>query len=102
MSDLPPLIEFWEIPLYDREGYFYDNPIDRYSINGYMLKRGKLCSENGKLTIRVQNQEPTDANQRKNWLPAPKEGFQFAARFYGPHGPLIGASYNMPGLVRVE
>ena len=66
MSDLPPLIEFREIPLYDREGYFYDNPIDRYSINSYMLKRGKLCSENGKLTIRVQNQEPTDANQRKN------------------------------------
>jgi hypothetical protein len=30
------------------------------------------------------------------------EGFQFAARFYGPHGPLIDGSYNMPGLVRVD
>ena len=78
------MTEFWEIPLYDREGYFYDNPIDRYSINSYMLKRGKLHTADGKLVIYVQNDEPKDANQRKNWLPAPKEGFQFAARFYGP------------------
>ena len=76
--------EFWEIPLYDREGYFHDNPIDRYSLNSYMLKQGKLHTADGKLVIYVQNDEPKDANQRKNWLPAPKEGFQFAARFYGP------------------
>ena len=102
LNDLPPVTEFWEIPLYDREGYFYDNPMNRYAINSYMLKRGKLYIENGKLVINIQNQEPTDAKQRKNWLPAPKEGFQFAARFYGPHGPLIDGSYNMPGLVRVD
>jgi hypothetical protein len=46
--------------------------------------------------------EPADPNQKKNWLPAPEDGFQFAARFYGPHGPLIDASYDMPGVVRVK
>ena len=102
LNDLPPVTEFWEIPLYDREGYFYDNPINRYSINSYMLKRSKLQTVDGKLVIYVQNEEPAEANQRKNWLPAPKEGFQFAARFYGPHGPLIDGSYNMPGVVRVS
>jgi hypothetical protein len=102
LKDMPPVTEFWEIPLYDREGYFYDNPIDRYSINSYMLTRGKLHTGDGKLVIYVQNDEPKDANQRKNWLPAPKEGFQFAARFYGPGTALIDGSYNMPGLVRLE
>jgi hypothetical protein len=103
LKDLPPVTEFWEIPLYDHEGYFVDNPINRYSINSYMLKRGKLHTENGKLVIYVQADEPTDANQKKNWLPAPKKGgFQFAARFYGPHAPLLDGSYNMPGVVRVE
>jgi len=102
LDDMPPVTEFWELPLYDREGYFYDNPIDRYSLNSYMLKRGKLHTADGKLVIYVQNDEPKDLNQRKNWLPAPKEGFQFAARFYGPYGPLIDGSYKMPGVVRTE
>jgi hypothetical protein len=66
-----------------------------------MLARGKLHIADGKLVIYVQHEEPGDPAQRKNWLPAPKGAFQFAARFYGPHGPLIDASYNMPGVVRV-
>jgi hypothetical protein len=101
LNDMPPVTEFWEIPLYDHEGYFVDNPINRYSVNSYMLKRGKLHTENGKLVIYVQNDEPKDANQRRNWLPSPKTGgFQFAARFYGAGAALIDGSYNMPGLVR--
>ncbi|MBX3436071.1 MAG: DUF1254 domain-containing protein [Planctomycetaceae bacterium] len=103
MNDLPPVTEFWEMPLYDRDAYFVDNPINRYSINSYMLKRGKLHTENGKLVIYVQADEPKDANQKKNWLPAPKiGGFQFGPRFYGPHAPLFDGSYHMPGVVRVE
>jgi hypothetical protein len=102
LADMPPVTEFWELPLYDREGYFVDNPINRYSLNSYMLQRGKLHTAGGKLVIYVQHEAPTDPDQRRNWLPAPKEGFQFAARFYGPRGPLIDASYAMPGAVRVS
>ena len=57
---IPPVTEFWEIPLYDREGYFVDNPINRYSINSWMLARGKLHSADGNLVIYVQNEEPKD------------------------------------------
>ena len=67
-----------------------------------MLERGQLHTEDGKLIIYVQNEEPTDPNQKKNWLPAPKDRFQFAARFYGEYTPLIDGSYNMPGVVRVD
>jgi hypothetical protein len=103
LANMPPVTEFWEIPLYDREGYFVDNPINRYSINSYMLQRGKLHTEGGKLVIYVQSDGPQDANQRQNWLPSPKSGgFQFAARFYGPGTALIDGSYNMPGVVRTE
>src|SRR5215467_14041761 len=102
LNDMPPVTEFWELPLYGHDGYFVDNPINRYSINSYMLKRGKLHTEGGKLVIYLQNDEPKDANQRKNWLPTPKSGgFQFALRFYGPGSPLIDGSYNMPGVVRI-
>jgi hypothetical protein len=103
MKDLPPVTEFWEIPIYDRDGYFIDNPINRYSINSYMLQRGKLHAADGKLVIYVQADAPTDPQQRQNWLPAPSQGgFQFAARFYGPKGPLIDGSYDMPQVVRTD
>jgi hypothetical protein len=66
LNNLPPVTEFWEIPLYDRAGYFADNPINRYSINRYLLTRGKLHTEGGKLVIYVQSDEPAAAGQRKN------------------------------------
>jgi hypothetical protein len=102
LHDMPPVTEFWEMPLYDSEGYFHDNPIDRYALNSFMLERGKLHTEDGKLVIYVQHDEPTDPKQRQNWLPAPKDGFRFTARFYGAATPLIDASYDMPGVVRVD
>ncbi|MNJ11494.1 hypothetical protein D3C77_56690 [compost metagenome] len=101
LANMPPVTEFWEMPLYDREGYFVDNPINRYSLNSFMLERGKLHTTGGKLVIFVQHDAPSTAEQRRNWLPAPKGGFQFAARFYGAHGPLIDGSYAMPAIVRV-
>jgi hypothetical protein len=67
-----------------------------------MLERGKLHIEDGKLVIYVQHDEPQDPTQRQNWLPAPKDGFRFTARVYGPFTPLIDGTYDMPGVVRVE
>lgn len=101
LDDLPPVTEFWEIPLYDSEGYFVDNPINRYSLNSFMLAHGKLHTQGRTVTIYVQHEEPQNPAHKQNWLPAPKEGFQFTARFYGPHAPLIDGSYHMPSIVRV-
>jgi hypothetical protein len=67
-----------------------------------MVQRGAVHTGDGKLVIFIQKDAPTDANQKANWLPAPDGGFQFAARFYGPHGPLIDGSYDMPAVVRVK
>ena len=73
LKDMPPVNEFWELPLYDREGYFYDNPIDRYSLNSYMLKRGKLHTEGGKLVIYVQHKR-ADRPEAASELAARSEG----------------------------
>lgn len=58
---MPPVTEFWEIPLYSRDGYFVDNPSNHYSINSYMLKRDKLYTEGDKLAIYIQSDEPLRA-----------------------------------------
>ena len=100
-DNLPPVTEFWELPIYDWNGYFVDNEIDRYSINSFLLERNELHIEGGKLTIFIQHERPTGANQAANWLPAPAGRFRFAFRYYGPEGGLIDGSYPMPGVQRV-
>jgi hypothetical protein len=102
LGDLPPVTEFWELPLYDENGYFHDNEIDRYSLNSFMLERGDLHTEAGKLIVYIQHGKPQDPNQIKNWLPAPEANFHFALRFYGPKCALVDGSYNIPGIVRVS
>ena len=102
LDDMPPVTEFWELPIYDESGYFIDNPINRYSINSFMLDRGELHTSDGSLVIYIQNQKPIDPNQLENWLPAPKGNFRFAFRFYGPKGKLIDWTYDMRGIVRVK
>ncbi|HEX6501369.1 MAG TPA: DUF1254 domain-containing protein [Micromonosporaceae bacterium] len=100
MDDLPPVTEFWELPLYDLNGYLVDNAINRYSINSYMLDRGELHIEDGKVVVYVQRDRPTEPNQLANWLPAPDGPFRFAFRYYGPKGSVVDGRYRMPAIVR--
>jgi hypothetical protein len=102
LEDLPPVTEFWEVPIYDAQGYFVENELDRYSINSYMLEEGLLQTEANELIIYVQHEEPDDPEQATNWLPAPEGGMRFAARFYGPHWSLVDGSYDMPEVVPAE
>jgi hypothetical protein len=102
MKDLPPVTQFWSIPIYDANGYFVANEINRYTVNSFMLEAGDLIARDGKLVIHVQHERPTDPIQAKNWLPAPADGFRFTARFYGPYAPLTNGTYNMPRAQRVK
>ncbi|WP_225333437.1 DUF1254 domain-containing protein [Halomicrobium urmianum] len=102
LDDLPPVTEFWSIPIYDAQGYFVDNELDRYTINSYMLESGQLHTESGELVIYVQHERPAAPEQMRNWLPAPEGGMRFAARFYGPRWSLVDGSYDMPEVTPVE
>lgn len=100
IDQLPPVTEFWELPVYDDFGYFVDNPIDRYSATSYLYEAGAYHVTNGRLTFYLQSDPPTDPDQLRNWLPIPKDGgFRLAPRFYGPTSPLIDGSYVMPRLI---
>jgi hypothetical protein len=101
-NDLPPVTQFWSIPIYNKDGYFVRNPIDRFTINSFMIDQKQLYVADGKLVIYLQKDKPSDPNQLKNWLPAPKGSFRFAARFYGPKMPLVDGSYKMPKPVMVK
>jgi hypothetical protein len=92
--------EFWELPLYDENGYFVDNELDRYSVNSFMLERGELHVDDGKVTIYIQHKPPSYPLHAQNWLPTPQERFHFAFRAYGPMDGLLDWNYDMPGIIR--
>jgi hypothetical protein len=102
VKNLPPVSEFWEIPMYDPNSYFVDNEINRYAVNSYMYKNGEFAVKDGKLTFYIQKEKPADPDQLKNWLPAPAGPFHFGVRFYGPAAPLIDGTYAMPKVLRIK
>jgi len=97
-KDFPPVDQWWSIPIYDKDGYFVANELNRYTINNYMLNQLHV-DNNGKITIYIQNEKPTDPLKVQNWLPAPNGDFRLTPRFYGPEQPLIDGRYNMPNVI---
>ncbi|MFE7723507.1 DUF1214 domain-containing protein [Nocardia rhizosphaerihabitans] len=103
VANLPPVTEFWELPVYDSAGYFVDNPVDRYSVTSGQLAAGQYAVENGKLTLYLQPDPPAEPDHLRNWLPTPAgDTFQLAARFYGPTSGLLDGAYPMPQVVCID
>lgn len=101
VEDLPPVTEFWELPVYDSQGYFIENSENRYSATSYLARAGEYAVRDGKLTFYLQAERPSDSDLARNWLPvSATDGFQIAARFYGPLAQLIDGTYPMPPVVR--
>lgn len=103
LANLPPVTEFWELPVYDSAGYFIPNPDKRYSVTSYMLASGAYAVRDNKVTFYLQPDRPSDPDMARNWLPIARgDTFQLAARFYGPMAPLIDGSYPMPKIERAD
>ena len=99
-ANMPPVTEFWELPVYDSAGYFIPNPINRYSTTSYQVAAGAFTEKDGKVTFYLQADRPSDPEQARNWLPVAKgDTFQLAARYYGPMAPLIDGTYPMPAII---
>jgi hypothetical protein len=103
LKDLPPVTEFWELPVYDSAGYFIPNPINRYSVTSYQLAADAFATKGGKVTFYFQPERPSSPEQARNWLPTARDDrFQLAARYYGPMAPLVDGTYPMPKIMQVK
>ncbi|NEW97136.1 DUF1214 domain-containing protein [Rhodopseudomonas sp. BR0G17] len=97
-GQLPPA-RYWRISMYDIEGFFANNPINRYGI-GNMAE--KLESEaDGGLTIAIQH-DPPSKDKQANWLPAPAEGFFMVMRLYQPEERMYRGEYIVPSVQKVR
>jgi hypothetical protein len=97
-GQLPPA-RYWRISMYDIEGFFVNNPIDRYGI-GNMAEAPEIAAD-GSLTVLIQNESPGPGKE-VNWLPAPQEGFFMALRLYQPEQRMYRGEYIVPPVRRVS
>ena len=97
-NQLPPIDAFWSLAMYDADGYFVDNPINRYSIGD----RDKLESNSdGSLNIYIQHDSP-GKDKESNWLPAPADDFNLVIRLYWPRSEILTGEWNPPAVKRVN
>ncbi len=80
-SDFPvPVLSFWSISMYDTNGFFVPNSLNRFTLGNRSNLQFNL---DGSLDVYMQTGEPTNEAQRENWLPTPAGPFQTVMRLYG-------------------
>jgi hypothetical protein len=90
---------YWRISMYDIEGFFFNNPINRYGI-GNMAEKLQPDADDG-LTITIQHDRPSK-DQETNWLPAPAEAFFMVMRLYQPEERMYRGEYIVPPVRKVQ
>jgi hypothetical protein len=95
----PPVDGFWSVYIYNNEGFFVENPINRSMLGS----RSHLkYAPNGSLTIAIQANRPSDVPE-SNWLPAPKSGpFMIAMRLYVPRPEIVNGTWRPPNVAKVK
>ena len=78
---LPPVQGFWSLTLYDTEGFFVPNPLDRVNLS---QQNAFNVNEDGSLDLYIQHDSPSK-DKETNWLPCPKGDFALFMRLYWPN-----------------
>jgi hypothetical protein len=94
-GEQPPVNAFWSLTMYDKDGYFVPNPLQRQAARDSLLKKNR----DGSVDIYIQADSP-GKDREANWLPAPKDApFTLLLRMYWPKQPVLDGSYEPPGVV---
>ncbi len=98
---LPPVDAFWSLAAYTAGDLnLIANPAHRYSVGDRTT--GLHRDADGGLTIYLQPDSPGTARE-PNWLPtSAQEPWFVILRLYRPHGEVIKASWECPGILRVS
>jgi hypothetical protein len=89
----PPTNATWSVSMYDPQGYYVPNAIDRYNVAAWMpLTYGA----DGSLDLYIQAASP-GAEKESNWLPAPASGpFNLTTRIFWPTDAVLDGTYKLP------
>ena len=100
-GQLPPAKGFWSVTMYDKDYFFVENPLNRYSISE---RQNLKANADGSVDLYFQNESP-GADKESNWLPAPKDKFILMMRLYWPsetNPSILDGSWKIPQVKAVE
>ena len=91
----PPTRATWSVSMYDPQGYYVPNAINRYNLAAWMPLK---YNSDGSLDLYIQATSP-GADKDANWLPTPASGpFNLTVRDYWPTEAVLGGTWKMPGI----
>ena len=96
-SGLPPVLAFWSITGYDRDGYFIANAMNRYAIGDRDTLK---FNPDGTLDLYIQAQDP-GPDRRSNWLPSGDGPFNLTFRLYWPKQAILNRSWQPPNVEQI-
>jgi hypothetical protein len=79
-GQMPPVNGFWSLTMYNAEYFFYDNPLNRYTLSA---RNDLVKNADGSVDLYLQHENP-DPEKEANWLPAPEGRFILMLRLYWP------------------
>jgi DNA sulfur modification protein DndE len=94
----PPVHAFWSLSMYNKEGYFVENPINRFAIGD---RDALKFNKDGTVTLYLQNESP-GKEKESNWLPCPTDGFDLVLRLYWPKEEMIEGKWIPAGVQKVS
>jgi hypothetical protein len=97
-GEQPPVKGFWSLTMYDTEGFFVANPLDRVNLS----QRSEFnFNDDRSLDLYIQKRLPGQ-DKEANWLPSPEGNFALFLRLYWPNekAPSILDGSWMPPQVR--
>jgi len=98
-QEQPPVNAFWSLTMYSTETQiFVPNAINRYSVGN--RTDGTVVGKDGSIEIFLQADEPSDPQERTNWLPAPKGPFYLLIRHYSPKSAILTGDWLPPPVTK--
>ena len=95
----PPTNATWSVSMYDPQGYYVPNAINRYNLAMWMPLQ---YNADGSLDLYIQVTSP-GADKEANWLPSPASGpFNLTVRGYWPTEAVLDGTYKLPPVRRVQ
>lgn len=94
-GQLPPAKATWSVSMYNPDGFYVPNSINRYHLAEWMPMK---YNNDGSLDIYIQSESP-GAEKEANWLPSPKSGaFSLTTRIFWPEEDALNGAWYMPGI----
>lgn len=98
-DQVPPARVTWSVSIYDPDGFYVPNAINRYNLAAWMPLK---YNADGSLDMYIQAESP-GADRESNWLPAPASGtFNLVTRIFWPEKAVLDGSWKMPGVKKVN